>query len=215
MSEHPVERSGSVLLVAHLLPLFIFPFVPPARDFALYNLAEQAERGIHTSRPRADQTVSPLFCMCGRKPRVRLCVMNLCVSWIFVWCYRRRCVKLTNGTQSDVAKDDDDENKTANHISAAPGEKKSVRTNEMCGKTKRKLKLFMIVGRIHNVSPMGVGNLSSLYRLFNHFIVGQHSCCMAKELYICVQSLLPGMTRCHLYSIQCFQRNCSGVILTF
>lgn len=41
-----------------------------------------------------------------------------------MWCYRRRCVKLTNGTQSDVAKDDDDENKTANHISAAPGEKK-------------------------------------------------------------------------------------------
>ncbi len=33
------------------------------------------------------------------------------------------CVKLTNSTQSDVAKDDDDENNTANNVSAAPGEK--------------------------------------------------------------------------------------------
>lgn len=53
-----------------------------------------------------------------------------------MWCNHQQPVKLTHGTQSDVSEDDNDKDNTANHISAAPGNKqnnkKKWEQKEMC-----------------------------------------------------------------------------------
>lgn len=43
------------------------------------------------------------------------------ILFVCIVACQNQCVKLTHCTQSDVADDDNDEDNTANHISAAPG----------------------------------------------------------------------------------------------
>lgn len=51
---------------------------------------------------------------------VYVCAWGCASLWNFVWYNQQQCVKLTHGTQSNVAENDKDEDNTANHISAAP-----------------------------------------------------------------------------------------------
>lgn len=109
------EEQVTVCFRCIIIPLSPFPLTSAGSGFCLNNGAQQKEWAITTSTPWSDRNISP---------HVYILRALLRVIMEPVWCDdQRRRYQLTDGTQSNVAEDDDDENNTADHISAAPGER--------------------------------------------------------------------------------------------
>lgn len=176
------EEQVTVCFRCNIIPLSPFPLISAGSGFCLNNGAQQKEWAITTSTPRSDWNISP---------HVRILRAPLCVIMEPVWCDRRRRYQLTNGTQSNVAEDDDDENNTADHISAAPGERDNKEETFDMGEVRlqrNKIRVWESFSSfIHDISVI----------LFHMWL--PRSLC--------------GIIRCHC--IQYFQRDCSGAPLTF
>lgn len=89
--------------------------------------------------------------------------VHVCVSLRkFVWCNHWQPVKLTHSTQSDVSKDDNDKDNTANHISAAPGNRKGMWEQCVTQESKitsgKQCKSVIYANIFSKVSPGGIWN---------------------------------------------------------